>query len=172
MDHVLDRAGILGAEDARVEPVEVPEWGGTVLVRALTAAERDHYEAGLLEERTEQRPRGPGGKRKGTRQTLGISLGRLENARAKLVVLCVVNQRGERLFGDDDVKALGAKSALALNRVYEMARDLAGLTDEDVAELAEGLDDGPIDGDSSSSPATSGAPSKSSSEDLEPAPSS
>ena len=43
----LTRDQILAVSDIQTEEVHVPEWGGTVLVRGLTGAERDEFEAGM-----------------------------------------------------------------------------------------------------------------------------
>ncbi|MGC5009746.1 hypothetical protein ACLQ2R_03170 [Streptosporangium sp. DT93] len=111
----LTRDQILDISDRRVEPVAVPEWGGTVRVRSLTGRERDKFEASLLD------------KQGNARRTL--------DARAKLAQLCIVDERGQLLFGEDDIRALSNKSAAALNRVFEKAQQLAGLTEEDLEEL-------------------------------------
>ncbi len=61
----------------------------------------------------------------------------LQNIRAKLVALTVVDEQGNRIFKDEDVKWLGNKSAAALDRIFEVAQRLSGLRDEDVEELAK-----------------------------------
>lgn len=129
---LLSREQILGAEDRKTEDVAVPEWGGTVRVRGLTGSERDAYEASIV------RLRGDG-----SRQFM------LANARARLVSMAVVGESGGRLFSDKDVNELGRKSAVALERVWESARRLSGLSEEDVEELAEGFPDAPSDGSTS-----------------------
>ncbi len=43
MAHALTGEEILGADDLPTEVVPVPEWDGTVIVRTLTGAERDHW---------------------------------------------------------------------------------------------------------------------------------
>jgi hypothetical protein len=48
-----------------------------------------------------------------------------------------------------DLEALGAKSAAVLNRVWEKARDMAGMSDEDVEELEKNLLSDPSDGSAS-----------------------
>ena len=115
----LTREQILKADDLPTEDVEVPEWGGVVRVRALTGAERDALEAAVLDVRG-----------KNVRV-------RLENARALIVAMSVVDEDGNRLFSDKDVKALGQKSAAALDRVASVAMRLAGLTKEDLEELTK-----------------------------------
>jgi hypothetical protein len=118
---VLGRKDILDASDLHRESVDVPEWGGAVLVRGLTGKERD-----ALEESTVQR-RGRDVVRN------------FENLRARLVSMALVDENGARLFSEEDVEALGGKSARALDRVYAVAQRLAGLSPEDVKELTEGL---------------------------------
>lgn len=129
----LSRDLILGADDRRTESVYVPEWGGDVTVRGLTGVERDAYEAGIASPR-------PDG-----RQHIN-----LRNLRARLVALaCIDPETGDRLFRDDDVEALGARSATALERVFVVARRLSGLSDDDIEGMAEGFGDAPS-GDSTS----------------------
>lgn len=116
---LLTRDQILKAQDLPTEDVPVPEWGGTVRVRALTGAERDAFEQSIVEQRG-----------RSARMNL-------QNLRAKLVALTVVDEEGNRIFSDSDAKLLGKKSALALNRVFEVAQKLSGLTSEDVEELTK-----------------------------------
>jgi len=117
----LTKAQILAAADLTTEVVPVPEWGGEVLVRSLTGAARDQYEADfLLIDTSRGKP------------TYDMDL---ENARARLVALSVVDEDGKLLFDDADVFALGEKSAAALDRVYSTAKRISGLSDEDVEEL-------------------------------------
>jgi hypothetical protein len=119
---ILTKEQILGADDRRTADVEVPEWGGTVRVRALSGAERDSYEVALAGIRPD-----------------GTSRPNLVNVRARLVALSVVDEDGKRLFTDADAKALGDKSAAAMQRVFETAQRLSALTDDDVEELVEGF---------------------------------
>lgn len=107
---ILGREDILAARDLEVVEVEVPEWGGTVLVRGLTGAERD-----ALEEEAAR---------------IG-----LKNLRARWVVRCIVDENGERVFRDEDAELLGQKSAAALTRVFEAVVRLSALSEEDVEAL-------------------------------------
>ena len=110
---MLSKEQILKANDLPTEEVEVPEWGGSVLVRTMTGTERDKFETSLID-----------GKQKN-----------LDNIRARLCAKCIVDDKGERLFEDTDVAELGKKSASALDRVFTAAQRLNGLSGEDVKEL-------------------------------------
>ena len=70
----------------------------------------------------------------------------MANVRAKLCAWCIVDEgRRPRVFADADIVALGAKSAAALDRIYDVASDLSGITDEDVEELAEEMVEHPFE---------------------------
>lgn len=103
---LLNRDAILGAQDLKTQDVEVPEWGGTARVRMLSGAERDAYGRMLI---------GADGKPS------------MDGYRAKLLSLCIVGEDGAQLFTPDDVAALEAKCASALERVYTAAEALNGL---------------------------------------------
>lgn len=116
---ILTRDQILAASDIQTVPVDVPEWGGSVLVRGMTGLERDNFEQEIVSH-------------VGKKTIL-----KWENVRAKTVALCVVDDQGRRIFEESDIEALGQKSAAALERVFDAARRLSGLSDSDVEELAK-----------------------------------
>lgn len=120
----LSRQDIEEADDLATEDVEVPEWGGTVIVRALAGVERDAYEAEIF-----VAPKVPG---------MAPEMN-LQNLRAKLAARTMVDQEGKRLFSDKDVVSLGLKSAAALDRVFSVAQRLSRLSNRDVQELTEQL---------------------------------
>lgn len=140
----LTRDAILAAQDLPSADVEVPEWGGTVRVRALTGTERDAFEASIVDASAK-------GAKVNTR-----------NMRAKLVAASVVDEQGNRIFSDTDIVALGRKSAAALNRVFEVAQRLSGLSETDVEELGKASETGQSGDSPSASPDTSAAPSENS----------
>lgn len=116
---LLSRDQIFAVSDIETEEVFIPQWNGTVRVKGLTAAERDEYEAGVMQQRGKN-----------------IELNR-RNIRAKLVALAVVDADGNRVFGDTDVDALGNKAAGALDLIYGVASRLSGFSAEDEEELAK-----------------------------------
>ncbi|MBC7193862.1 hypothetical protein [Marinobacter sp.] len=119
MSKLLTKDDILQAQDLPTERVSVPEWGGEVIVRGLTGAERDKFEASIVVRKGDKTDFNP------------------ENMRAKLVALCVVDEQGNRLFADEDVKLLGKKSAAALDRIFQIAQRLSGLNPSAVEEMAK-----------------------------------
>ncbi|MCG8670213.1 MAG: hypothetical protein MI867_12420 [Pseudomonadales bacterium] len=117
MTVILNRDQILKADDLKTEVVDVPEWGGQVRVRSLTAGERDTFEASITDNK----------KSKSGVVTVNI--------RARIASMCIVDEENKRIFTEQDIAALGEKSGIALNRVFVAAQNLNGWTEEDVEEL-------------------------------------
>jgi hypothetical protein len=128
---ILGRDSILQASDIRKELVAVPEWGGEVYVRSLSAKERDEFESSMLTF-------------KGKTQEVN-----LRQARAKLAALSICDEEGKRLFSDADVAALGNKSASAMQRVWTVAQRLSAITEEDMEELTKNSGSARSEGSSS-----------------------
>jgi hypothetical protein len=125
---MLNRDDILKAQDLKTEIVPVPEWGGDVIVRGMTGAERDKFEASIVQT-------------KGKDRTLNMT-----NIRAKLAGLTVCDEQGKRLFTEADIVQLAGKSAAVLQRIFMVAQKLSGIGEQDVKELAEGLQENPLEG--------------------------
>ncbi|KAB8167061.1 hypothetical protein FH609_011710 [Streptomyces sp. 3MP-14] len=130
---LLTKDQITAAADLAHEDVPVPEWGGTVRVRALTGQERDAWEASMLR-------LGPNGSVQ-ARSTKGVRVG--------LVARCVVDEAGERLFTDKDMATLNEKSAAVIERLAAVARRLSGIGKEAAEEAAGKSATTPGDGSSS-----------------------
>lgn len=127
----LTREAILEAQDIARELLEVPEWGGAVWVYGMTASERDHLEKSLV-------------------QAKGKDVqANMENIRAKMAVVCLRDENGKRLFNEGDIHELGKKSAAALDRVFDVAQKLSGLSRGDVEELSKNSEIGQSEGSAS-----------------------
>ena len=111
---ILSKEAILNADDLPKKTVKVKEWGGEVIVRSMTGTERDAWEL----------------------ETYGTGKANLDNARARLVAMTIIDENGERLFTLDETELLGNKSAKALTKVFNAAQKLNGLGAGDVEELA------------------------------------
>ena len=128
---LLTRDAILGASDITTENVKVPEWGGTVRVKGLTAAQRDVFESQVM-----------------TMRGKDVSVN-MSGIRALMASMAIVDDNDKPVFTKADVKALGEKSGAALDRVFEAVTRLSGLSDGDVEELAGNSEPGQSEGSSS-----------------------
>lgn len=146
----LSRDAILGVNDLQVEKVFVPEWGDEVIIRGLTGEELDAYQGSRRQIRNA-----------GTAQAEVVFI--QDNARAGLLVKCIVDENGDRIFTDQDTGLLGMKNGKVLDRLYDVATRLSGMSDDEAEEI-EGNSEPPTGdgGSTSSSPEPSDAPSPSS----------
>jgi hypothetical protein len=112
---MLSRQEIIDCNDIESEVVKVPEWNGEVMVQGLNLAEKDVWTDSIMED----------GKASMT------------GATAKLCALCIRGEDGEALFTGDDIPALQAKSAAALDRVFQVAQRLSGIGQEEIEETVK-----------------------------------
>jgi hypothetical protein len=101
-----------------IEAVEVPEWGGVVHVRSITAAERGQIEAAAA---SFKENKGKGDFAKMFTQ--------------RFAVLSLCDEKGNRLFKDEDITALAQKNAAVISRIAEVAQRLSGFGKKDIEEL-------------------------------------
>jgi hypothetical protein len=107
MADILTRDAILTVDDRRFVEVPIPEWGGTVRLSSLTAAQLLEYHEIVKK---------PGG-----------------DHVAWLLVASLVDAAGERLLGPEHAAKLQEKSPAVVLRLYHEAAKLNVLT----AEAAE-----------------------------------
>jgi hypothetical protein len=105
---ILTKEQILASDDLPKKEVDVPEWGGSVIVRTMTGTERDKFEQSVI------------GKD-------------MSNLRASLLSLCLINDKGVHLF--NDAVQLGQKSSVVLQRLYDVACKLNGFGKQEEEEL-------------------------------------
>ena len=117
----LTREQIMAADDLPREKVTIPEWGGDVTIRTMTAFEKDAFELASL-------------KNPGADAEVNYS-----NFRLRLLQLVIVDDKGNRLFGDEpaDLEALGSKSSQAIDLLWPVAARLNGLDDADTEKNSE-----------------------------------
>lgn len=109
----LDRKSILAADDVRKEKVSVPEWGGDVYLRVLSGTDRDRFEESYADQK-------------------------MKAFRIRFLLMALCDERGERLFADDEGDVLGRKSSVVINRLFEAGWKINAFTQEAVDALGEG----------------------------------
>jgi len=122
MSKVLSKSEILECQDLVTEQIEIPQWGGSVYVRSMTAKERDDFEGSCLTG-------------KGKHREVNMA-----NMRAKLVALSTVDASGNRIFDESDIAALSKKNAGALDLIFATAQRLSGIGDQDVEALTKNIE--------------------------------
>ena len=120
MSTILTKEQIFAAADLETITVEVPEWGGAVKLRAMSGTQRDAYENSLMEKTAD-----------------GTYKVNTENMRAKLVCYCAIDEAGSVLFTADDLNALAGKSAAVIERLFDAAQKLNGMSKNAVEDAVK-----------------------------------
>jgi hypothetical protein len=106
---------ILAADDLGLLKVNVKEWGGEVFIRVMTVGELDAYQ----------------------KEWVGKKEVGVDNFRAKFLARCLCDDKGLRLFTDEQIEQLAAKSAKVVGRLFDKAASHNAITEKDVEELAK-----------------------------------
>jgi len=124
---MLDR-GSFDALTCRVEKVNVPEIGDSCYLRVMTARERDAYDMS-----------------QGDPLTRKVNL---EHITARLLVRCLCDEEGERLYADDELDQIGNMPSTVTEPLFNECRRINGMTAAAVEDAVKNSEATP--GDSSS----------------------
>lgn len=121
----LTREDVLGADDLKRESVDCPEWGGTVWVQELTAADSMEYDVWIFENREDK-----------TAIMKGMN--------AMMVMLCACNEEGERLFSNKDLAEINSKSPEPVIRIASAAFAINKMRESDYEGEVKNSESGQI----------------------------
>lgn len=111
---MLTAAEILALNDADIQKINIPEWGGDFYIRTMTGTERDTWEvyaSGQLEKDADI------------------------NIRAMLAAITLCDEKGNRIFKANQAGELAKKSASALDRIYGKSSKLNKLSEQDLKDI-------------------------------------
>ena len=120
---ILTREQILSADDLPKEVCEIPEWGGSVYVKTLSARAKEEWEQAMYATKSDKRD------------------DNITNIRASLTALTCCDDDGVAIFTKADIEILNEKSSSALERVFNAACKLNRIGTNDVEELAKNSDE-------------------------------
>lgn len=109
---LLSKEQIFAAQDLQFIDVDVPEWGGQVRVKAMSAIDRINFE----------------------KEQKDLSSSELI---IRLVLLACIKEDGSKLFNEEDLESLQEKSPTVILKIFNEAVKLNTLNDELLEEKAE-----------------------------------
>jgi hypothetical protein len=118
----LTRDAMLAPIEVPREEVELPELGGSVWIKGMTASDRSKFE------REFQTSSGKRSKR------------RMDEIRERLVIACVCNEDGTLLLTERDIEAIGRQPIGVIERIVDVAQRLCGMSNADVEAMAKNSD--------------------------------
>lgn len=108
-------AAILATDDRATLDVDVPEWGTTVRLRALSGEDRERFEAFVAQEN------------KDGEETPAV--------RATFLQLAIVDEAGDPLFTPAQIHALGRRNGYPITRLFAIGRTLSKMGADDAEEI-------------------------------------
>jgi hypothetical protein len=121
----MTKEEILGIDDKVIQTLQIPEWKDQwVCMKGMTGSERDSWEADVYVSRKKNELEG------------------MLDFRARLVAKCLCDREGKLLFSAKEIKALSAKSAKVLDRLFDLAQTMNGMKKEDLEKMTENLPEG------------------------------
>ncbi len=118
----LTRQQLDAVNDLKTKDVGVPEWGGTVRLRELSAKDRSLIEATTI---------GVKG------QGVEIRVEAFKTLKERVVAASLIDDDGNRLYKENEVAQLGLKSGQVIERLFQIVQDISGMTQK-AAKDAEG----------------------------------
>lgn len=110
MSKLLTKKDFLKKRPLKQTTVEVPEWGGHVIVQEMTALTRDRFEEWVLSKGENNQ-----NDAKGTR--------------VQIIIATVVDENGKPLFSDLDAPDLASKSGNIIDRISSEGLKLSGMSE-------------------------------------------
>lgn len=112
----LNREALTKKVEVAVAELPAPEFGGTVLVKGMTALERTDFERSL--------------------QVKGkASPVKMKVLRERLVVACVVDENRQPVFTEADIPLISQMPATFVERIVNKAMELCGMSSKDAKDL-------------------------------------
>lgn len=112
----LSKQDILAVNDRKPQTIDVPEWGGQVIVMPMSGKDRLTFELMVSSEKQ--------------LTSIGVY--------SQILVRCLVNDNGIRLFNDDEIDLISQKNAAVLTRLAPIAQRLSGLAPDDIDDAKKG----------------------------------
>lgn len=118
-------AELLAIDDLKKETVEIPEWKTSVIVRELSAGEKEWIDSNTKKN--------------------GKTVSEVKDAKilAQICAFVVVDDNGDRVFSDAQVPFLAKKSGAAIERILAVTGRLSTVSAAEIQELAKNSESGP-----------------------------
>ncbi len=126
MSNLLNAQQILSVDDAIIEVHQVPQWGGAVYVKSITAAQRGQIEAEAAH----------------YKESKGKNSSFAEEFTVHMAFLGMCDEAGNRLFTTKEQLAeLKKRNAAAIAGVAAHVQRLSGFSKEDIEALEKNSND-------------------------------
>jgi hypothetical protein len=133
MMKIANRNALLKLCERRYIDLELEDAGVTVRIQSLSEKEKSSYETVLI-----------------AKSGRGILRDRLQDATRRLIALCLVDDKNDRIFLDSDVNQIGEMDSFVSSRIYDACQEHCGFNKGDIQETVKNsakinVEDSPTD---------------------------
>jgi hypothetical protein len=130
---IANRNALLKLCERRYIDLELEDAGVTVRIQSLSEKEKSSYETVLI-----------------AKSGRGILRDRLQDATRRLIALCLVDDKNDRIFLDSDVNQIGEMDSFVSSRIYDACQEHCGFNKGDIQETVKNsakinVEDSPTD---------------------------
>jgi len=125
---MLTASQILSAQDIATKEVDVPEWGGSILIKQLTRGQQDEYLKRQFGSRMKQDAKA---------RTQELDLSNMYGHDAYLLVCSVCDESGKSLFTASQIDALKQKNGEIIGRIAKEILQFSGMVEDDKVARGE-----------------------------------
>lgn len=115
MTKIANRNVLLKLCDRRYIDLELPEVGLVVRIQSLSEKEKSEYETRLI-----------------AKSGRGVVRDRLQDATRRLIALCLVDDKNDRVFSNADIDKIGELDSFVSSRIYEACQEHCGFNKNDI----------------------------------------
>tara|TARA_R100001244_G_scaffold1471_1_gene2177 strand:+ start:429 stop:827 length:399 start_codon:yes stop_codon:yes gene_type:complete len=114
---IANRKALLKLCERRHIDLELADAGLTVRIQSLSEKEKSEYETQLI-----------------AKSGRGILRERLQDATRRLIALCLVDDKNERIFTGSDVNQIGEMDSFVSSRIYDACQEHCGFNKGEISE--------------------------------------
>tara|TARA_R110000824_G_scaffold11593_3_gene50812 strand:+ start:5450 stop:5848 length:399 start_codon:yes stop_codon:yes gene_type:complete len=119
MAKIANRTALLKLCERRYIDLEL-EGGLIVRIQSLSEKEKSSYETRLI-----------------AKSGRGVIRDRLQDATRRLIALCLVDEKNERIFSNADVDQIGELDSFVSSRIYDAAQEHCGFNKGDIEDTVK-----------------------------------
>ncbi|MBC8587112.1 MULTISPECIES: hypothetical protein [Tissierellales] len=113
---LLSRSQILEAQDIKTKKINVPEWGGEIMIKQLSAKENDDIVMNMVN--VKKMAAKQLSKKSNENYEEAVNEVAIKNQKIMMIVKSVVDENMKQLFTEADIELLATKNTSVIEKVY------------------------------------------------------
>jgi len=114
---MLTKEEILKVSDLQTREINIPEWGGSIVMKTMTGEERDTWENRIPIRSSDKKVD-------------------IKEMKVRLLILCIRDPKDMTfMFTEKDVVSLNSKNSSVIDRLWQVASEMNGIGGKELEEI-------------------------------------